>query len=49
MFPQFEFPGYKPLLFSLSNFSVSKTKGDLSGKIFIQNQLAIKTDQPTDS
>ena len=28
---------------------MSKGKGDLSGKIFIENQLAIKTNQLTDS
>ena len=30
-------------------FSVSKPKSDLSDKIFIENQLAIKTNQLTDS
>ena len=30
-------------------FSVSKPKGDLSDKIFIENQLVIKTNQITDS
>ena len=30
-------------------FSISKPKGDLSQKIFIENQLAIKANQLTDS
>ena len=30
-------------------FSVSKPKSDLIDKIFIENQLAIKTNQLTDS
>ena len=30
-------------------YSVSIPKGDLSDKIFIENQLAIKTNQLTDS
>ena len=34
---------------SIIFFSVPKPKGDLSDKIFIENQLAIKTNQFTDS
>ena len=42
IFPQFRFPCCMHGFFSLYYVSVSKPKSDLSGKIFTENQLAIK-------
>ena len=40
---------FHTFVISIIFFSVPKPKGDLSDKIFIENQLAIKTNQFTDS
>ena len=49
MFLQFEFLSCTHAFFSSIFFSVSKPKSDLIDKIFIENQLAIKTKQIMDS
>ena len=48
MFPQFDFSRSTHTFFP-SYFFVSKLKGDLSDKVFIKNELALKTNQLTDS